>query len=193
MIQIADLAWMAGVLDLKGRVIIKNNKSRATPQVVLAVQSKEFPVIRRLGMLTGTNPELMTERPVKDFMRKGCDDHCPEAHVHVSHGGYESGFLPPNARWTITGAGMVVVLDNLHPYLQVDRGYQEVIDQLTAETVLQGRGVGMVRKQLDRLKELGWQVPAEFDGIADPVPATPVTKYVTSDEVQTLIYEAMGR
>ena len=78
-----DLGWMAGVLDLKGRISLKSNQTRATKQAVLAVQTGEIAVIRRLGDLTGTSPEVMRAKPLKDFMRKNCSTHCPDKHSHV--------------------------------------------------------------------------------------------------------------
>lgn len=191
--EAVDLAWMAGVIDLKGRIVVKRNKSRATPQIVLAVQCKELAVIRRLGMLTGTNPELMEARPTPDFMRKGCDDHCPEAHVHVTHGGYPAGTMPSTARWTITGVGMAILLAALKPYLQVDREYDEAVEAITANMVHQGQGVGMVRKQIERMKELGWQIPEDFDDLVAPVSPVRVRpeRFVTAAEVQDMITSFM--
>src|SRR6185503_19478151 len=99
------LGWMAGVIDLKGRLIRKKNKTRATPQVVLIVETKEYMVVKELSSLTGTSPETMDRRPLREWMRKGCSEHCPEAHVHVGDSEYEHLYMPPIARWTITGAG----------------------------------------------------------------------------------------
>ena len=80
-IAATTLAWMAGIFDLKALVITKHNNRRATPQLVLSVQSTNLGVIDRLAQLTGTAPEAR-ERRIKDWMRKGCVEHCPQAHVH---------------------------------------------------------------------------------------------------------------
>jgi len=152
------LGWMAGVVDLKGRLIYKKNRQRATPQVVLMVESKEYSIVRALGALTGTKAEFKKAQPLKEFMRRGCSDHCPEAHVHVS----DDREMPQVARWTITGAGMVVVLTNLMPYLTIDRGYTEAIDQVKANTALEGQGSGMVYMSLQRLASLDWELPTEY-------------------------------
>jgi hypothetical protein len=193
MIEVTDLAWMAGIIDLKGRIIVKNNKSRATPQIVLAVQCKEYAIIRRLGQLVGTSPELVKARETPDWMRRGCDEHCPEPHVHVNGGppGAGPGSLVATARWTVTGVGMAVVLTALRPYLQVHRDYEEAIEAITANMVHAGQGVGMVRKQLDRMKELGWTIPEEFSDLADVVYPAKLIKHVTADEVQAMILDAL--
>lgn len=165
MIPPGRLGWMAGVVDLKGRLVYKNNRLRATPQAVLTVNSKEFLIIRTLSAMTGTNPEMMKAIPMKDFMRRGCNDHCPEPHVHVSEMGATE--MPPMARWTITGAGMVVVLNELIPFLQVDRGWQAAMEDTMEVTVLDGRGSAAVMTQLFRLRSLGWDIPEEFGTALD--------------------------
>lgn len=165
MIPPGRLGWMAGVVDLKGRLVYKNNKMRATPQAVLTVNSKEFLIIRTLSTMTGTNPEMMKAIPMKDFMRRGCNDHCPEPHVHVSEIGPTD--MPPIGRWTITGAGMVVVLLELIPFLQVDRGWQAAVEDTMEATVLEGRGATAVMTQLFRLRSLGWDIPDVFGAALD--------------------------
>lgn len=161
MISPIKLGWVAGVIDLKGRLIFKHNQQRATPQVVLMVESKEMPVIRELNNLTGTRSEARDRRPLKNFMRKGCTEHCPEAHIHI-HEELEGLYLPAIARWTVTGAGMYVVLDNVLPYIQIDRGYTEAMAQVMENTALDGQGSGAVVSSLRRLHGLGWELPREF-------------------------------
>ncbi len=150
MISQVDLAWMAGIVDLKGRLTLKNNKTRATKQITLTVDSKETLVIRRLSSMTGTRPEIRSTSPVSEYLRRGCVDHCPEAHIH------EGGFSHGSTRWTITGTGMVVVLDGIEPFITVDRGYAEAIDEVMRSPALEGRGSTAVMSSLTRLYELGW-------------------------------------
>lgn len=164
----AKLGWMAGIIDLKGRLIFKNNQTRRTPQVVLAVQTKELAVLHRLGEMTGTSPEMQKNRDVKDFMRRNCTEHCPEKHTAMD-GQYPHGQLPPNGRWTITGAGMVAVLHGLAPYIQVDRGYETAIQLVLHGVQLTGQGSPAVHASLDRLRRLGWKIP---DTLVEK-PATP--------------------
>ena len=152
---------MAGVVDLKGRLIYKKNRQRATAQVVLMVESKEYPVIRELSRLTGTRPDYKKPQPLKEFMRKGCQEHCPESHVHVNDFG-ANGEMPAVARWTITGAGMVVVLSELMPFLRIDRGYSDAIELVSQNVALEGQGSGAVLAGLTRLWDLGWTLPEEF-------------------------------
>lgn len=157
-LPVAKLAWMAAVLDLRGKLIKKNNKSRATPQLVLVVESKNFPVIRELSSLTGTNPEFDKGREAPDWMRKGCAEHCPEQHFHYAHA------LPPKGRWTITGAGMAVVLYNVMPFfVATDQPWYEIMDNAIGQAVLTGQGSGMTYKSLRRLKDLGWDMPESFE------------------------------
>lgn len=161
MIPVPQLGWMAGVVDLKGRLIYKRNQQRATTQVVLMVESKEFAVIKELSRLTGTRPEYKKEQPLKEFMRRGCAEHCPESHVHVNDYGADR-TMPAISRWTVTGAAMVVVLSNLMPYLQIDRGYSGAIEMVRQSTALEGQGSGAVFASLDRLHSLGWELPKDY-------------------------------
>jgi hypothetical protein len=161
-IPVTKLGWLAGVVDLKGRLVYKANSTRATPQVVLMVESKEHAIIKQLCSLTGTQVEQRTERPLKDFMRRGCAEHCPEAHVHLVN---EDATMPPISRWTVTGASMVVVLYNLLPFLTIDRGYVEAMKTAIESTALIGQGSGAVLKSLKRLYLLGWDMPEEYEPV----------------------------
>jgi hypothetical protein len=158
---------MAGVIDLKGRLVRKKNKTRATPQIVLIVETKEYAVVKNLGHLTGTSPEQIERKSLKEWMRKGCTEHCPEAHVHIGDVEYEHLYMPPIARWTITGAGMVVVLSNLMPFLQIDRGYTKAIEEVMINTPLSGHGSTAVLNSIRRLKLLGWDLPEDYDKAMD--------------------------
>lgn len=151
----AQLGWMAGVIDLKGKILRKQNKARATQQLVLGVESKDFSVIRELSRLTGTSPEMMkTPEGTQDWMRRSCLEHCHDAHVHV-----HAPLWPAIARWTVTGASMGVVLWTLRGYLRTDRGLGAAMSQAIAQATISGRGSGATRKSLHRLRYLGWEFP----------------------------------
>lgn len=156
-----QLGWMAGVIDLKGRVVVKKNSTRATGsrQVVLYVESKEAQIIRQLGRLTGLNPEMMRIPDTATFYRKPCSEHCPEAHSCVDETKYS---FPQVARWTITGVVIVIILSNLEPFLMVDKGYGELIHQILEQASFTGRGSGATAKAVRRLQALGWDIPDEI-------------------------------
>src|SRR4029450_3189141 len=148
-----DLAWMAGVVDLKGRLTYKKNRTRATRQITLTVDSKEHLVVRRLCGMTGTKPEYRTTSPLSpEILRRNCTEHCPEAHTHV-----DSTWQYGSIRWTVPGAAMGVCLDAIEPYLTTDRGYQEAVDEVMAGVALEGRGSIAVVGSLIRLHHLSWQ------------------------------------
>ena len=147
-----DLAWMAGVIDLKGRLTYKKNRTRATRQITLTVDSKEHLVVRRLCKMTGTKPEVRTTSPLsEELLRRNCAEHCPEAHTHV-----DTTWTYGSIRWTVTGASMVVILDGIESYTTLDRGYREAIDEVLDGIALEGRGSIAVVGSLIRLYELGW-------------------------------------
>lgn len=158
-IPIAQLGWMAGVIDLKGKILRKTNKARATQQLVLMVESKDYAIVRELSRLTGTSPEMMrTPEAAKDWMRRSCLEHCGEAHVHVA-----APVWPAIARWTVTGAAMAVVLWTLRGYLRTDRGLQAAMDQAIDQAAITGQGSGATRKSLRRLQYLGWEFPPAME------------------------------
>lgn len=155
MIQDTKLAWMAAILDFQGRVIRKNNKTRATPQLVLYVDTKQHGVVRELCRLTGQHAEPHTARPKKEWMQRGCAVHCPEPDQE------HSGELPPTSRWTVTGAAAAVVLHNVIPFMVTSRGIEleQAKDEMAENMVLAGRGASAVVASARRLAELGWELP----------------------------------
>jgi hypothetical protein len=154
-LEVHDLGWMAAVMDLKARFLRKNNKDRSphTSQVLMYVESVQTGVVRKLATLTGTKVELTEHIATKDgFWRRGCGEHCEEAHVHV-----DTGHFKPTMRWTITGASMATVLYNLAPYMLTE--VDEYIDLGLRNTALRGRGSGAALGALRRLSGLGWKLP----------------------------------
>ena len=156
MITSYDMAWMAGVLDLKGRLFVKKNETRKTRQVTWAVESKELVVVRRLSDLTGTKPEGRVATPVSEIFRRNCATHCPEVHTHVTP------TMPNTMRWTSSGAGFVILHHNLAPYLQVDRAYAETAAEILKDPAVSARGSNAVMLTTARLQGLGWAVPEPY-------------------------------
>lgn len=154
----ADMAWMAGVIDVKGAVIRKNNKTRRTPQVVLYVQTREERIAVRLSALTGIAPEAHERRLPEQFLRRNCAEHCKVPHVHVGEGEYPWQ-MPPTTRWALTGIAAAVVLANLAPFMSTYPDYAEDVVMIVGNFAAAGQGSGAVRKTLLRLKALGWQIP----------------------------------
>lgn len=165
-IPVAQLGWMAGVIDLKGRVVTKKNKTRSTPQVVMYVETKESDIIKELARMTGLNPEMKRVPETATFYRRPCNAHCPDAHSCVDESTYS---FPQVARWTITGAVIAVVLSNLRPFLRTNRGYDELLLQIMGQASFSGRGMGATVKAIRRMEALGWDIPEEIAAeIAEP-------------------------
>jgi len=164
-LAIADIAWVAGVLDLKATIIRKKNKERSTPQLVLCVETKEYEVIRGLSALTGTSPELQAEKLSPDWMRRLCVEHCPEKHVHGSNEANETypWKLPATGRWTITGAGAAVILWSTLGFQRNKRDMPEALEAMLAYAKTTGQGWGATRTSLLRLRNLGWRMPDRFE------------------------------
>ena len=154
----AQLGWMAGVLDLKARIVTKKNQTRSTPQVVMYVESKEGDIIRELGRMTGLSPEMMRVPETATFYRRPCSEHCPEAHSCVDERQYS---FPQVARWTITGAVIAIVLTNIEPFMRTHR-FDGLVLQIMEQASFAGRGAGATVKAIRRMEALGWDIPEEI-------------------------------
>lgn len=159
MITEAQLAWMAGVLDLKGCILSKSNKTRRDKQYTWSVGSSELVVVRRLCELTASKPEERRNSPVSaSLLRRNCIEHCPDAHTHVG-GDWET---PSVLRWTASGAAFVIVHHNVKPYLQVDRGEQETVNIILKHPAVDSRGSHTVLRRVAKLQSLGWEIPEPY-------------------------------
>jgi len=151
-LSVAQLAWTAGVLDMRGKIQVKQNMMRATRQMTLYVESGNLSVVRELGRLTGTVPEARkSAREV--FHRRGCNEHCEDPHVEVLAD------VVPQAKWTVTGVALAVVVGSVEPYLREPLRFAEARDEVMEGLAVHGPGSGAIIKALTRLEELGWDVP----------------------------------
>lgn len=164
MITTQDLAWMAGIVDLKGRINRKQPKTRASAQITLSVTSTMIQVVERMCRLTGTAPEIQATKPLNEIIRRGCIEHCPEQHIHV---GGPDGFAPYAIKWTASGSSLLVVVHNLRPYLVIDQGYGPAEDEIRASLPLAGRGAQAILTSCNRLRNLGWQLPEILEHALD--------------------------
>lgn len=170
MITDTDLGWIAGILDFQGHIVRKDNSMRASGslQITLYVETSRTEIVAQLGVLTGNAPEAMrpSELRAPDITRKGCAEHCPQAHVHVT---YEGSPMPPQARWTVSGAACAVVLWNLRPLLVTAKEpWDWAMAMCFASTRVSGQGSGTAMAAVRRLAALGWGIPPLF---RDAVPA----------------------
>jgi hypothetical protein len=159
--------WMAGILDFQGHVVRKSNGQRAkgSQQVVIYVETASHPIVARLCELTGGNPEFKEQAPLREeWLRRGCTEHCPEAHVHHRPVG-----MPEMARWTATGAAAAIILWNLQDYMVTeDEPWQWALSRCLGQVRLTGQGSGAVLAAARRLQSLGWELPPVM---RDAIPA----------------------
>jgi hypothetical protein len=166
------MGWMAGILDLKGHVVRKNNKTRArgSMQIAVNVETTDAPIVTKLSQMTGTAPTTaLHNHPVpEEWKRRGCAEHCPEAHVHTVVTS-----MPDIGRWTIAGASAGVVLWNLRPYMvSEDEPWDWALAMTLASTRLSGQGSGAAVAAIRRLASLGWELPPLMRDVGE----TPVTE-----------------
>jgi hypothetical protein len=159
MISETDLAWMAGVLSIKGRVGLKRNKSRATSQKVVAVRTQKKYIIDRLTEMTDRNVHV-DQAAHKGWDQRGCIEHCPEPHNHHSI------IIPETYEWTVTGVSAAIVLWNLMPYLD-GKEWEQFMTDAFSDAVMFGQGSGATKAAIRRLNTVGWKIPDQiFDLVA---------------------------
>lgn len=163
----SQLAWMAAVVELKGRIRRSETKARSTPLFRLVVEVRQLHVAERLARMTGTKVSYSAARPVNSTTsRRQCTEHCPEPHQHVLT------VMPAIGRWDVSGVGLIIVLNGLEPYLDpVGRaGRDEVVTEALTCVPLSPRNPGraMVERAIVRLAGLGWDIPEEL--IPDGMP-----------------------
>lgn len=168
MIRATDLAWAAAVIELKGMMVCKANKMRATPQRVLIVDSRRTEVIGKLSAMTGTKPEEHEREVIREWMQRNCTAHCPEAHTHVHK------HMPLTTRWTVTGVSAAIVISNVAPFMTDSRRFLSEVSLVEEDLKTTGPGSGAIFAAVRRLSELGWKTEPWLRSLAyknAPAPA----------------------
>lgn len=148
-------AWMAGVIETRGKIRFTNDATRKTNQLVLQVRLSNTAIVSRLCELTGTALDEQQAKTIEYTDRRACTLHCPEAHIHVL-----TSEIPEHAVWSISGAGAAIVLTNLEPHFEATDGAGAVADNIYAGLPTAGRGRSAVDQTIIRLFRLGWKIPA---------------------------------
>lgn len=155
-INLPSKAWMAGVLETRGKIRFTNDPSRKTNQLVLQVRTSHLGVVERMCALTGCRFAVEHVKAIVTADRRPCTEHCTEAHSHVVRE------VPEHAVWSISGAGAAIVLTNLAPFLVTDGpAMLAVADNILANLPTSGRGRHAVDMVILRLKKLGWKIPEQ--------------------------------
>jgi hypothetical protein len=171
MISQADLGWCAAILDFQGHVIRRANGHRAegSEHISIYVDTSITPITMKLSAMTGTAPEPKEHHNdlKQEWLRRGCGEHCPEAHIHIREVN-----MPATVKWSVSGSSAAIVLWNLLPHMTtVDQagGYDTgkepwgwALGMCFASTRLTGRGAGAAVTAIKRLHSLGWELPPLF-------------------------------
>lgn len=140
-LNVADLAYVAGVIDSQGGIRTRIAGDTELPMVY--VHGPNLAVLHLLADLTGTG---VTEVK-RGYSKAGCTEHCPDKHQHVTS---------VSGRWSVTGVKATVLLWNIRPYLRFQRD--------AAATAL---AVGMTSPfkpaTPGKMAVLGWQIPEFHD------------------------------
>lgn len=155
-----ELAWMAGVFDVKGRARRYTTEKRATPLFKIIVESSNLAIVRRFCKFTGTRIHIEEKKNFTVTQRRNCKDHCPEPHQHISN------TMPTVGHWSMSGVGAIIVLHNLLPFFVDDIDDKlDFIRQATASVPPPDptrRGWAQVARTINRLHLLGWRIPEEL-------------------------------
>lgn len=134
----ADLAYMAALVD--NLAVLKTRLANGTDLPTIALTTARSPEAVRF--LADSTASKVTEI-ARDYRRKGCNQHCTRAHVHIDTTGY---------RWQVTGTKATIVLHNLHPYMRVQAA-------AAARLMVIGKTIGYSGSVVTRMRGLGWQIP----------------------------------
>ena len=163
MINEATKGWLAGIMDFQGHVLIRKNRQRAagSEQISIYVSTSIPGIPERLCELTGTSPEEKAHNRLKEaWLRRGCEEHCPEAHVHVREVN-----MPLNTRWSCTGAAAAIILWNVRKYMTTDHEpWDWAQAQVMSQLRLTGQGSAAIIGAAKRLHALGWDLPPVLAG-----------------------------
>jgi hypothetical protein len=151
-----DMAWLAAMLDFKGRFGVNRAQTTASgTQVRIRMVSSNEGVVRAMCEMTGLDPT----RP-KEFgttkERRQCTRHCPEDHVHV--------ITAKSLYFQVSGVAAAIVCYNLAPYLRVQKEKAlEIYDVYMRTDGGSARGRYRTKSAAERLRALGWRIPPELE------------------------------
>lgn len=189
-------AYMAAIIEAKGRIKMLEVEGRASPQLTLRYQSQQIHVVKAMCANTGSEPNIVLAKSFDDRKRAGCTQHCPEQHIHFEQN------MPQTATWQIVGVGAAIVLHNLMPYMAAPEDdpstakYRRFIDVIFTWQPATNRGAYTVKTTVERLAKLGWKIPSELERYlnlpepADPTIKPPVEVELPSAEEQAVASDA---
>ncbi len=156
MISETDLAWLAGVFDVKYMTLQKHNSHGK--KLSLFVQERDFTIIQRISDLTGSNVHpRVGVLEMKEFMRRSCSEHCKDKHLT-----YEAS--PVRHEWKNSGISSAIVLYNVMPYMlhRQDLGLEQMVWETIATTRYTGSGSNTPVTNIRKLARLGWELPGDL-------------------------------
>lgn len=134
-----DLSYVAGVIDSRAHIEVLNRHGK--PQPRLSVTTKRLGLLNHLATLTGTKVSV----DERGYEKKGCGEHCDQAHIHVAR---------QSAKWRVDCLRATIVLHNVLPML-VDRRL-DASAALTVGLESYPAARGDTAKQMVKL---GWDLP----------------------------------
>jgi hypothetical protein len=136
------LGYISGVLDANAVFRVVEVEGTELPRIMLHGLHPD--VLEVLASSTGTKVITTT----RDYHRHACTAHCPPEH-------HQNKVKSTSSRWSLTGAKATVVISAVLPHLRAQTE--------TAKAVMEV-GLEAPRKPntLDKMVELGWPIPEEW-------------------------------
>lgn len=133
------MAYVAGVIDARGH--LEANKRHGVAQPRIRVTTKRVALLNYLARVTGTK----VVRDDRGYERRGCSEHCTDAHVHI---------VRQSAQWTVDSSRATIVLFNIQPYVVANKTEVGALLRIGLQSYPAARG-----NTADRMAALGWLLP----------------------------------
>lgn len=142
------LAFFAGVIDARGHISLTARRGQPSPRV--RITTKRLELLGWLAKYSGTTIRTAGS----PYARRGCSDHCQEAHIHT---------VRNSAYWNADGERAEIILAACLPYLIEQRAH--AVEVLRASPRIAPTRRTEIGQALHRL---GWPVPGQE--LPEPIP-----------------------
>jgi hypothetical protein len=149
MISETDKAWIAGVIDTRGRITL-DRKASPTGFYTLRICVARDSLMQRIHEMTEVRRDIMRGR---SYDRKGCMEHCEEAHIHVIH--------KDSIDLRVPVGKTVIILHNVSRYLHSERARANLAIWAFSTNLYAGKSKAW-RIAVPVMESLGWDIPEEM-------------------------------
>lgn len=131
--QESELGYIAALVDSLAKLTSRTVHRHELPVVTIQGKYEILP-----WLASGTGVQLM--KLDKGYARHQCSEHCPEKHMVIASWTY---------RWQLVGARATILLDNIYPFLRLQRATAGRLIEL-------GQDAGAKAPTIEDMKRLGF-------------------------------------